>query len=211
MSNLGKTKKYLTKSEVENRIKELLTQNEISLIQQKEQNFLQKVKIEKLQKEILDLKKREKLISNALFDATEKSKQAFELTKSKREEELQRLGEFSAKWSVLLSQKLPVSEVKIFSNEFNEIVSAFHLGIGKAELERKKELEKARQEMNKANQAMQSSQKDIEKRYSLVIEKFEKQKTSPKSKTFKFDLDEALNPTSSLEDIMKDIFVKKTK
>lgn len=206
MSNFGKAKKYLTKSEIETRVRELLTQSEITILEQKDQIFVMKTRIEKLQKEVLDLKKREKIISRALFEATEKSRAAFEQSKVRRNEEIERLRDFSAKWSVLLSQKMKVAEVNDFSVEFDEVVSSMKLGIGNAEIARRKELEKARQEMDRANAEMLESRKDIENRYNLVLKKFEKQKKSDDKKGF--DFDEALNPTAPLEDIMKEIFVK---
>ena len=92
-------------------------------------------------------------------------------------------------------------------NSLKEIIEDFKSGAGAAELARRKELEIAREKLDKANKDTKEAQKSIEERDKTVLEKYEAIKSASDEESF--SIEEALNPTASLEDIMKDIFKKK--
>lgn len=206
MSNFGKAKKYYTNAEVEKKIKTLLSAHELKIAAQNDALMGLKVKTEKQEKEIKELVKREKLIKNALINATETAKAEFDAAKTKRDEETNRLEQFLFALETLKDAKKPVSSKQI--EELKEIISDFKSGAGMGELARRRELENARQKLEKANQQNKEAQKSIEERYKLVLQKYEHYKSASASDANGFSIDEALNPTASLEEIMKDIFSK---
>ena len=205
MSNFGKAKKYYTNSEIEKKMKELLSNSELKIAQQNDAILLLNARIEKQQKDIKELVKRERLIKNALIHATETSKLAYNDAKAKRKAELLRLDELLERLEQLKEKKSFVgnSEVKTLK----EIIEDFKSGAGVAELARRKELEIAREKLDKANKDTKEAQKSIEERYKTVLEKYEAIKSASGEEGF--SIEEALNPTASLEEIMKDIFKKK--
>lgn len=205
MSNFVKAKKYYTNSEIEKKMKELLSKSELKVAQQSETILLLNARIEKQQKEIKELVKREKLIKNALVHATETAKAAYIDARAKRKAELLRLDELFEKLAEQKLNKAPVGNAEI--NSLKEIIEDFKSGAGAAELARRKELEIAREKLDKANKDTKEAQKSIEERYKTVLEKYEAIKSASDEESF--SIEEALNPTASLEDIMKDIFKKK--
>ena len=204
MSNFGKAKKYYTKAEVESQLKKLLSANELKIAEQNNIILALNSKIEKQQKEIKELNKREKLIKNALISATETSKVAYEDAKLKRKQEVLRLEEFLQKLEEINDKKKCISAKDV--GEFNQIIIDFKAGAGVGELARRKELEAARLKLEAANKETKEAQKSIEERYKAVLEKYEAIKAE---ETDIFSIEEALNPTTSLEEIMKEIFKKK--
>lgn len=204
MSNFGKAKKYYTNSEIEKKMKELLSKSEQKVAEQSDTILLLSARIEKQQKEIKELVKREKLIKNALVHATETAKVAYTDAKAKRKGELLRLDELLEKLVELKAKKAPIDSAEI--NNLKEIIEDFKSGAGAAELARRKELEIAREKLDKANKDTKEAQKSIEERYKTVLEKYEAIKSSADEG---FSIEEALNPTATLEEIMKDIFKKK--
>ena len=204
MSNFGKAKKYYTNSEIEKKMKELLSKSEQKVAEQSDTILLLSARIEKQQKEIKELVKREKLIKNALVHATETAKVAYTDAKAKRKGELLRLDELLEKLVELKAKKAPIDSVEI--NNLKEIIEDFKSGAGAAELARRKELEIAREKLDKANKDTKEAQKSIEERYKTVLEKYEAIKSSADEG---FSIEEALNPTATLEEIMKDILKKK--
>ena len=204
MSNFGKAKKYYTNSEIEARTKKLLSDSEIRISQQNDIIIAQNAKIEKQQKDIKELVRREKLIRNALINATDSAKIAYDIAKAKRKAELVRLQEFLEELnnSILLNKPITLRQTK----KLEEIISDFKSGVGEGELARRRELEAAREKLEKVNKETKEAQKTIDERYRAVLEKYEALKSSQESDSF--SIDEALNPTATLEEIMKDIFKK---
>jgi len=207
MSNFGKAKKYYTKAEVEKQLKTLLSTSELKIAQQNTTIVALNSKIEKQQKELKELEKREKLIKNALFHATETAKIAYDDAKLKRKHEVVRLEEFL---QTLVLQKKDGKQISSKSiEEFEQIISDFKAGAGAGELARRRELEAAREKLEKVNKETKEAQKSIEERYKAVLEKYESIKDKTSKREDGFSIEEALNPTATLEEIMKDIFKKK--
>lgn len=205
MSNFGKAKKYYTNAEVEKKVKTLLSAHELKIAAQNDALMGLRVKTEKQEKEIKQLVKREKLIKNALLHATEAAKAEYDAAKAKRDDETKRLENFLAKLVVLKEKKKTIDDSVL--NELEEIIGDFRSGAGMGELARRRELENARKKLEKANQENKEAQKSIEERYKLVLEKYQYYKSNS-ANDGGFSIDEALNPTASLEEIMKDIFGK---
>lgn len=202
MSNFSKAKKYFTKSEIETKIKELLSESEMQISDLNSVIAGLKIQIEKQQKEIIELKKREKIIRTALISATEQAKVAYDEAKDKHSHDLLRLEKFYSKYESLINDKKVLEE---FSYDLSELIKDFKMGVGAGELARRRELEKARKKIEEANKNTQIAQKDIEQRYKLALEKYQQLAINSSSE---FSIEEALNPTASLEEIMKEILKK---
>ena len=206
MSNFGKAKKYYTKSEVEKQVKTLLSESELKISKQNNLILALNSKLEKREKELKELVKREKLIKNALIHATESSKIAYDDAKLKRKHEIVRLEEFLQNLTVQKNENKQIKAANI--EELKQIISDFKAGAGAGELARRRELEAARQKLDEVNKETKEAQKSIDERYRAVLEKYETLKGKEQSAEV-FSIEEALNPTASLEEIMKDIFKKK--
>lgn len=203
MSNFSKAKKYYTNAEVEKRSKELLGKLELKVSEQNTQLAGLQVQVEKQKREIKELKKREKLIRTALIYATDQAKAAYDEAKAKRTHAILRLDELRAKYYTKLDAQ-DSQLAKRYQAEMAEIISDLKSGAGAAELARRRELEKAREKVNEANAKIKESQKELDARYRMVLDKYNQLKTDENE----FSIEEALNPTASLEDIMKEIFKK---
>ena len=205
MSNFSKAKKYYTKSEMEQQIRTLLSSSEMKIADLSSKIVGYLAKIEKQEKEISELKKRERIIKNALFLATDQSKVAFEEAIKTKSANVERLEKLKNEYSKRIAE-LDSVLAKDFDDKIEDLVSDFRSGIGAGELARRRELEIAKKKMEEANKKNIDAQKSIEERYKAVLEKY--QALQSKSKEEEFSIEEALNPTSSLEEIMKEIFKK---
>ena len=204
MSNFSKAKKYYTKAEMEAKIKELLGKSELRLSEQNTEIAGMRAQIEKQQREIKELKKREKVVRTALISATDQAKIAYEEAKEKRVLDFARLEQLKSKYAESLAE-FDKKLSKQFENEFCEILEDLKSGVGAGELARRRELEKARKKVEEANKIVKENQKDLESRYRLVLERYQ---ALTKTESEEFSIEEALNPTASLEEIMKEIFRK---
>ena len=204
MSNFSKARKYLTNAEFESKVKDLLNKAELKISDQSNQITALNITLEKQRREIKELKKRERIIRTALLSATDQAKIAYEQAREKKTKDFERLDLIKSKYVRLVAQ-LDNDTSKNLNQDLTEIINDLKSNVGAGELARRRELEKARKKVDAANEAVKLSQKDIDARYKLVLEKYKVLSSATKDE---FSIEEALNPTSSLEEIMQEIFNK---
>lgn len=206
MSNFSKAKKYYTKSEVEEALKMYLGKSELKLAEQNSAIVGLSAKAEKQEQELKELKKRERIIRNALVLATDEAKKAHDEAKNSRNNDILRLEQLAVRLKAENVDSKNKSLAQI-ADEMMVIARDLKAGVGVGELARRKELERARAKLEEANTTAKINQKSIEERYKNVLEKYQ-ELCDKNSSSDGFSIEEALNPSASLEDIMKEIFKK---
>lgn len=244
-----KNKKYYTQLEVDEYVRKLLTDSEITLSKQSER-IEKEMKInEQLSKELEEYKKKEKAISRMLILSERKAKFLESTTRSRCAIETERLARLVDKWDEFfndLNNRYQVEDKEKFDEFKQELEATIDSMIEIGDLLTDKPLSEAEQahlsEINRLNVMKNKKQSELDGRFSKLVQEFNMKigdnatrgrgrpkkdsivssyKTiesqlnkSGKKKSDKnyppvgengFDFNEALNPTDSLEDIMKDL------
>ncbi len=243
-----KPKKYYTQIEVDEYVRKLLTDSEITLSKQSERIEKERKENAKLSKELEEFKNKEKSISRLLVLSERKAKFLETTTRSRCAIEIERLARLADKWDSFFSDlsnkydAVDKEKLEQFKEELSKTID------GMLEMENLfgdsplSEAEKAHEsEINRLNILKNKKKSELDDRFSKLVLEFnmkigenatrgrgrpkkdksdnikdieKKLGTKKKLKTEAvyppvgesgFDFEEALNPTDSLEDIMKDL------
>lgn len=224
-----KIKKNWTNAEVENYTKKLLSSSEISLAEQRDRIAELKRQNDKLTRDIAEIKSKEKMISSALTEATRKSREVEQITKAKAALEIEKVKQFSYKWTSYfdeLSKNHPElagkNIKKMFKDEIKELLDQifesnnFRSSIDEKTLEKKPVLtsmsatELYCREAKKASATENSTlSPENEKRFNEIISKIKSRMIHTTELTKPgdngFNIEEALNPKDSLDKILGDL------
>ena len=243
-----KNKKYYTQVEVDEYVRKLLTDSEISLSKQAERIEQERKENIKLSKELEEYKKKEKSMSRLLILSERKAKFLESTTRSRCAIETERLARLVEKWDGFfntLSNKYEIEDKEKLEEFKQELEATIDSMIEMGDLLNEKPLSEAEQvhvsEINRLNVLRNKKKSELDDRFSkLVLEfnmkigdnatrgrgrpkkdssvsmktiqnKIDKQNKKKKNSVYPpvgengFDFNEALNPTDSLEDIMKDL------
>lgn len=224
----NKLKKYWTHAEVEEYTKKLLSSAELSLAEQKERITELKNQNNKLTKDNQELKSREKLLSSALTEATRKAKDIELTTQAKANLEIEKVKQFSAKWTNLFDElakihpELSGKSIKHqFRAEVEELIDQIfeannmRLNWEDRRLAKKPRLEDVttnslfEYETNRPSTQTPVLSQENEERFNKLISKiksgmiFATELQEPNESGF--NIDEALNPKESLDKIIGDL------
>ncbi|MBR2908791.1 MAG: hypothetical protein IKC11_00375 [Clostridia bacterium] len=245
---MAKPKKYYTQIEVDEYVRRLLTDSEITLSKQAERIEKERKENDRLQKELEEYKNKEKSVSRLLVLSERKAKYLESTTRSKCAIEIERLARLAEKWDEffndLTNKYDAVDKEKLegFKSELSQTIDSMLEMDG---LFGDKPLDEAEQahanEVNRLNILRNKKKNELDDRFSKLVMEFNmkigdnatrgrgrpkkqdsnkvsdiEKKLKPKQTRQKstvyppksesgFDFEEALNPTDSLEDIMKDL------
>ncbi len=241
-----KQKKYYTQTEVDEYVRDLMTNSEIALSMQAERLEKERQANEQLSKELEEYKQKEKAVSRLLILSERKAKFLETNTRSRCAMEIERLARLAERWDNFFSH-LSSTYNKDDKNKLDEFKSELSKTIdGMLDMENLfsgkplSDAEKAHEEeINRLAVIKDKKQDEIDKRFDKLVQEFNmkignnatrkrgrpkksdsdsikdiekslKKKTPtstpiPPSIDGGFDFEEALNPTDSLEDIMKDL------
>lgn len=232
MFNIPKNKKTFSRGDLDNYIKQVMTESEIIMTEQKDHIYKLKNENEKLSRELGELKKKEKAIYKALTEATKRAAEIEENAKTRCNIEIERVKQFSYKWnryfSDLKEQSKPITEkdTVAFSDEIDGIAEQIIENSLFEEDRKKKEklfMEKTMAYKNYTklspkewinNQRFSDEEvkdtklnDDLAKRFEKIMEKLKKCASGklPEPSDSGFDFNEALNPKDSLDDILGDL------
>lgn len=243
-----KDKKYYTQTELEDYVRKLLTDSEITLSKQAERIEQEKKENARLLKELEEYKKKEKSIARLLLLSERKAKFLETTTRSKCAIEIERLARLVDKWESFfkeLNDKYSYEEEEKLLEFKDELQETIDNMLEMGDLLSEKPLEDSEKEhiseLNRLEVVKNKKQNEIDERFSkLVLEfnmkigdnatrgrgrpkkgeitnikvvedKFDKKEKNKKKTVYPpvgengFDFNEALNPTDSLEDIMRDL------
>lgn len=224
-----KIKKNWTNAEVENYTKKLMSSSEISLAEQRDRIAELKRQNEKLTREIAEVKSKEKMISSALTEATKKSIEVEQITKAKAALEIEKVKQFSYKWTNYfdeLAQNHPELAGKNIKKMFKEEVKGlidqifesnnFRTSVDDKVLQKKPKLSPMSasdiyiSEIKKSSDIEESTlSPENEQRFNEIITKIKSRMihsnelTKPSEEGF--NIEEALNPKDSLDKILDDL------
>lgn len=258
--------KRYTAREMEEYVKKLMTESEISASNQRERIEELKRENERLESEIAVLKRKDKASARALTLAERKSKYLQDITKNRCAIEIDRLTRLSERFSKLFdtleaedqrqfedfsedlkltigslsslgeyiddrkplsnAEKNYISEKNRISlsdalkidldGRFNKLVNEFQLKVGDSVARKRGRPKKADQsilvEVNKVAEEQlkeaisQQEKQEVLDKLNEIFYSVKQTETKKRTKNKEsFDFDEALNPTQSLADIMKDL------
>lgn len=245
---MAKPKKYYTQIEVDEYVRRLLTDSEITLSKQAERIEKERKENERLNRELEEYKNKEKSVSRLLVLSERKAKYLESTTKSKCAIEIERIARLAEKWDNYfedLSNKYDNVDKEKLEEFKKELSTTIDNMLELDGLFGDKPLDEAEQahasELNRLNVLRNKKKTELDDRFSKLVMEFnmkigdnatrgrgrpkKKDTTSltdiekqlapkqakrttmvypPKSESG-FDYEEALNPTDSLEDIMKDL------
>lgn len=241
-----KQKKYYTQIEVDEYVRDLMTNSEIALSKQAERLEKERKENEQLLKELEEYKQKEKSISRLLILSERKAKFLETNTRSRCAMEIERLARLAEKWDKFFSKLSSTynasdkDKLDEFKDELSKTID------GMLEMENLfsdkplSDAEKAHEaEINRLSVIKDKKKTELDQRFDRLVQEFNmkigdnatrkrgrpKKSDSDSIKDIKkslekkkapqtvippkidggFDFDEALNPTDSLEDIMKDL------
>ena len=212
-----------TTQEVEKYIQKMMSKSEITITELREKINVLTIKNAKLSKDLHDAKLKEKRNMKALTDATIKSRDGVRASNMQASISALKFKSFAEKWnnyfeeiSKLNTNPEIVEAREEFKNDskilFDEIIESAYYVLNGDDIEssKKKHIDLSNSEVyiigdSKANPIS----KDDEKRFNNVLKevksrKIHTEKLNEESESG-FSIEEALNPTDSLSDIVNDI------
>lgn len=214
-----KNKDIYSQSEVDELVKEMLTQSNVTVSKQRDKINELKAEIMRLQTEIDDFEERENEVAETIEKYQNKSKYFENIIKMRCEMEIARLDDLEEMLQGDLVDKTHVGEIlgtikkslSAFASDVTEVDEISKLDPEKDEVDVGDDLEKrylkilALYEFNKATEDKRGRgrpKKEVENFETFLLDK---KKSVEKQKYETFDIEEALHPTQSLEDIMQEI------
>lgn len=232
---MKKNKQYYTLNEVEEYVKHLMSETEkIKSMQAQKIEELEKDK-KQLSKTIEDFKQREKSINRTLVLAERRAEYILNNTRTRAIIELNRLTEFSVKWEKFFDKLESKYDEKDresfeeFNKELKNVLTSFNEFSDS--LDGKKPLSGIEKTyIEETARIKHKTRNDLDDRFAKLLHSFNERlgenkpvaeenikKTTKSSSVYPpkgesgFDFEEALNPTDTLEEIMRDLLSSKGK
>ncbi|HEY8444008.1 MAG TPA: hypothetical protein VIL24_04340 [Clostridia bacterium] len=215
MDEINLNKKSLSPEEVRQYIELLKRNYEKSLSEQKDRIFEMREQIKELEAKLEAYRSRARQINQALMAAVAKAEELEQAARLKYDMEIKSLKMFHAKWLSYykkIIEKYPIDDELIKIAKFNKNMSEA-LGLEAEE-------EKAITPEEEAINAIEAAKARAEKKEDALLQyESEKERLNQSQKAFNplenikkyydsksaFSLEEALHPTESLEEILKDL------
>lgn len=231
---MKKNKQYYTLNDVEEYVKRLMSESEKTKASQAQKIEELERENKQLSKSVDDYKKKEKTLNRTLALAERKAEYVLNNTRTRAMIELNRLTEFSVKWEKFfnsLDSKYEPKDLESFENfnaELKNVLSSF--SNFSDDLDGNKPLSGIEKTyIEETARIKHQTRHDLDERFARLLNNFNEklgEPVKPKAQVITkapsgassvyppkgesgFDFEEALNPTDTLEDIMRDLLQSK--